>query len=52
MHPRGVLPYASRDADAAGFRQGLEPARNIHTITKDVTVLSHDGTLVDADART
>jgi hypothetical protein len=32
--PRGVRPYASRDADAAGFRQGLEPARNIHTITK------------------
>jgi hypothetical protein len=32
MHPRGVLLYASRDADASGFRQDLEPRPNIVSV--------------------
>jgi hypothetical protein len=43
-------PVREPRADAAEFCQSLEPRRNIHTIPKDVTVLSDNVTLVDADA--
>jgi hypothetical protein len=49
--PRGVLLHTGRDAYAARFRHGLEARRDIHSIPKYVTVLSHDVTLVDADAK-
>jgi len=46
---RSVSPHPSRNTDPAGFGQGFEPRRDVHSIPEDVVVLDDHVALMKAD---
>ena len=46
-----LVVNATRDADAAGLRDGLQPGRDIHSVAEDIVVLDHHIAEIEANAK-